>query len=354
MRFALCHEAHCPPGITHHQRYHEMVAEAVAAEEAGFDVYGVSEQHFLQDVATASAPEGIMNIVASKTSRIRLRFMSAVISVNHPIRIIERLNTLDVMSDGRAELGLARSNNPLTLGAFGVHPNETRARLNEGIEIIFRALTDKVFSSDGDVWKIPESLVVPAAVQEPHPPVYISATSAATHELAARIGIGCMSGNTVLGWDYLHDNVKKYRGGIDSAVPMGAFITNSIGTFAATVACAPTMEEAMEDGEAVAIAFMDNVMGFYIKLAEASPDYEYLGRIEDLRDHAHDLPFLMEFNPYFHIGTPEFLIERFKRLEAMGLNELILRIDGMGLERNLRTIEMLGEHVLPKFDRADA
>ena len=108
----------------------------------------------------------------------------------------------------------------------------------------------------------------------------------------------------------------------------------------------------MADGKAVALAFMDTVMGFYVKLAEASPDYEYLGRITDLKEHADDVPFLMEFNPYFHIGTPEFLVERFKRLEAMGLNELILRIDGMGHERNLATIEMLGEHVIPEFGRS--
>jgi alkanesulfonate monooxygenase SsuD/methylene tetrahydromethanopterin reductase-like flavin-dependent oxidoreductase (luciferase family) len=308
-----------------------MVIEAVAAEQAGFDVYGVSEQHFLPEVATSAAPEGIMNVVASKTEHIRLRFMSAVISVNHPIRIIERLNTLDAMSDGRAELGLARSNNPLTLAAFGVRADETRTRLNEGLPIIFRALTEKVFSADGDIWQIPESAVVPLPVQQPHPPVYISATSDETHALAARIGIGCMSGNTVLGWDYLD---------------------NSVGTFAATVACAPTMEEAMADGEAVALAFMDTVMGFYVRLADSSPGYEYLGQIADLKEHAEDIPFLMEFNPYFHIGTPEFLIERFKRLEAMGLNELILRIDGMGHERNMATIEMIGEHVIPHFQRS--
>ena len=349
MRFALCHEGHCPPGTTHRQRYHEMVREAAFAEEAGFDVYGLSEQHFLPDVATTPSPEGIMAVVAARTERIRLRFMSAVISINHPIRIVERLNTLDVMANGRAELGLARSNNPNTLSAFGVDPRVTRARLNEGLDVIFGALTGGVFSGDGDLWSIPPRPVVPEPVQRPHPPVYLSATSEETHALAARIGIGCMSGNTVLGWDYLAANVAAYRAGIAAAEPMGAFVTDSIGTFAATVACAPTMEEAMADGRDVAYAFMDTVMEFYVKLAEASPDYEYLGQIETLREHAHDLPFLMEHNPYFHIGTPDFITERFRRLEAMGLDELILRIDGMGHEANMRTIEAVGEHVIPAF-----
>lgn len=349
MRFALCHEGHVPAGTTHQQRYHEMVAEAVAADAAGFDVYGCSEQHFLPDVATIPAGEGIMNVVASKTERIRFRFMSAVISINHPVRIVERLATLDALSNGRAELGLARSNNPYTLSAFGVHPSETRARLNDGLAAIVAALSTGNFEYHGELWDIPAREVVPNFVQEPHPPIFLSATSNETHELGGSNGLGVMSGNTVLGWDYLENNVKTYKEHAAAAVPMAALHTNSIGTFVATANCAPTMKQAREEAEHVAFAFMDTVMDIYTKLAAASPDYEYLGRIQQLKDHVHDLDYLMEFNPYFHIGTPEFVIERFRRLEAMGLDEIILRIDGMGHEANLRAIEMFGEHVLPEF-----
>ena len=349
MRIGLCHEGHTPVGTTHHQRYHEMVREAVFAEEAGFDFYGLSEQHFLPDVATTSAPEGLLTVVASQTSRIRLRFMSAVISINHPIRITERLNTLDVMSNGRAELGLARSNNPSTLSAFNVSPTTTRARLQEGLSIIFSALNDGVFVGSGEIWDVPERPVVPAAVQQPHPPVFLSATSIDTHEFGAKHGLGIMSGSTVLGWDYLKGNVDTYKSGIVDAVPMGKVVNDSISTFVATCHCAPTMEQALEPAAPVARLFMDVVMGMYTKLAEQSPDYEYLGRIADLSDHMHDIPWLMEDNPYFHIGTPDYLIERFRRLESFGIDELILRIDGMGHDTNMKALEMIGEHVIPAF-----
>jgi hypothetical protein len=63
----------------------------------------------------------------------------------------------------------------------------------------------------------------------------------------------------------------------------------------------------------------------------------------------HDLDFLMDFNPYFHIGPPEFIIERFQRLQAMGLDELILRIDGMGHEVNMKAIAAFGQDVIPHF-----
>ena len=268
MRIGLCHEGHTPDGVTHHQRYHEMITEAVFAEEAGFDFYGLSEQHFLPDVATTSAPEGLLNVVASRTERMRFRFMSAVISVNHPIRIIERLNTLDVISDGRAELGLARSNNPNTLSAFGISPKTTRARLQEGLGIIFSAFNDGVFKGTGDVWDIPERPVVPAHVQQPHPPVFLSATSNDTHRFGADNGLGVMSGSTVLGWDYLQNNVDTYKSRIADAVPIGKAVNDSIATFVATCHCAPTMEQAMGPAEPVAKMFMDVVMGMYTKLAK--------------------------------------------------------------------------------------
>ena len=46
MRFALLQEAHFPQGVPLEQRYAEMVEEAILAEESGFDVYALSEQHF--------------------------------------------------------------------------------------------------------------------------------------------------------------------------------------------------------------------------------------------------------------------------------------------------------------------
>ena len=347
MKFGLCHEGHLADGDSHFDRYHQMIREAVTAEESGFDFYGTSEQHFLRDIATTSAPEGLLATAAAKPERLRFRFMSAVISINHPVRIVERLATLDVLSNGRAELGIARSNNPYTLSAFGVHPDETRGRLNDGLPAIMQALKTGSFEYAGEIWDIPDRDVVPALVQDPHPPVLLSATSNETHEFGGKNGLGVMSGSVVLGWDYLEGNVNTYKQNVSQATPMGSYVIDSIGTFLATVSCDTTMEGARERAEDVAYAFMDINMDIYTKLSAASPGYAYLGEIQKLREHQHDLDFLMDHNPYFHIGTPDFLIERFKRLEAMGLDELILRIDGMGHEANLRSIRMIGEHVIP-------
>ena len=58
MRFALLQEAHFPAGLSLERRYAEMVDEAILAEEAGFDVYALSEQHFAGRPTTIAEKNG--------------------------------------------------------------------------------------------------------------------------------------------------------------------------------------------------------------------------------------------------------------------------------------------------------
>ena len=137
----------------------------------------------------------------------------------------------------------------------------------------------------------------------------------------------------------------------------GSTVNHSLGFFATRVNCAETPEEAKAAIEQTAIAFVDINIGpggRYEQLAPASPDYAYLGNIREMQAHMDDLDYLMEKTPYILFGTPDFLIEKFKRLESLGYTELLLGIEGMSHEANLRAIEMLGKHVLPAFAREPA
>src|SRR5262245_51525279 len=107
MKFTLFTEGDTHRGYSVTQRYDEMIREAQYAEEMGFYGWGCSEQHFVGPACTTSAPEVLYGAVAFATSRIKLRTMSTVLlHFNHPLRIAERLATIDVISHGRLELGL--------------------------------------------------------------------------------------------------------------------------------------------------------------------------------------------------------------------------------------------------------
>jgi alkanesulfonate monooxygenase SsuD/methylene tetrahydromethanopterin reductase-like flavin-dependent oxidoreductase (luciferase family) len=283
----------------------------------------------------------------------RLRFASAVLlSFNHPIRIAERLAVLDLLSDGRAELGTARSNNPFTLSGFGVDPKTTRAQWQEAIEIIVQGLSTGTFEYSGEVWTIPERPLVPMPKQRPHPPISVSATSLETHRNAGRLGFSAMSGFGLVGWDYVQECVNTYKQGIAEAKPPAGVVNDCSSCFVALAHCAPTDAEAKEQAREAAFRFVDVVSGWFHGLSAASPDYEYFKRISEIEERRRDLDHLVERSPYLSIGTPEFLVERFRRLHEMGFDEIIMRVDGMGHDRHVQTIELIGKEVLPQLPRS--
>jgi alkanesulfonate monooxygenase SsuD/methylene tetrahydromethanopterin reductase-like flavin-dependent oxidoreductase (luciferase family) len=351
MRFALIQEGDFPKGIDVPRRYQEMVKEAVFAEKMGFDTYCLSEQHFLKETCTVSAPEVYLADIAARTTRLRLRTTSAVLlAFNHPIRVAERLTTLDVLSNGRAELGTARSNNLHTLEGFGINPAESRAQWNESLDIILKALTRDPFEHKGRFWSVPPRSLTPQAVQRPHPPIFVSATSSETHRNAGERGIGVMTGNSILGWEYAEQCINSYKEGSANVKPAeGSYVNNHIGFFVAVAHCSDQMERAYREATRVAGPFVDLVIWLYSRLGETSPDYAYLGQIKKIEERRDDLEYVVESAPYFMVGTPDYLLERLRRLQRMGVNEVLLRIDGMGHEINMQSIEAFGTRVIPRL-----
>jgi alkanesulfonate monooxygenase SsuD/methylene tetrahydromethanopterin reductase-like flavin-dependent oxidoreductase (luciferase family) len=347
MRVGLMQEGHCPAGVRPEQRLHEMILEAVVAEETGWDFYGNGEQHFMRYEASVCSPEISHAAMAARTERIRFRPMSVnFLPYNHPIRIAEQVATLDVLSGGRAELGGARSNNPYTLDGFGIDARDTRRYRDEAIQIVSKALALDEFEHHGDVYEIPVRSLTPQPIQKP-PPIYISATGIDSHRNAGLMGIGVMTGASILGWDHVQACFDAYKSSIEHAEPVNGVVNNSLSFSSIGVACAPTREQAKAHGGPVALRFVEVVVSIYETLSERSEDYAYLAQIDKIKARMRDLDYLMAAAPYITIGTPDDLIERATRMHSMGVDEIIWRLDGMGHEANLASIRLIGEEVLP-------
>jgi alkanesulfonate monooxygenase SsuD/methylene tetrahydromethanopterin reductase-like flavin-dependent oxidoreductase (luciferase family) len=351
MKLGLVQDGALTPGVSPERRMDELVEEAVLAEEMGFDFYGLAEVHF-SDVLTISAPEVILGVIAGRTDRIKLRTVSTpMLSFNHPIRVAERVATLDLASHGRMQLGTARSNQAHTIEAFGVPVEETRKQYTDSIEVVIKALSQDTFEHDGPVWKIPERSLFPKPVQTPHPPVFASATSTTTHEYAGEQGLGVMSGNSLPGgWEFVQECLELYRGAWTDAAERGRLTNSTFSSLALRAHCAETTERALEQASDAAFEMVDLVVRWFTKLAEQSDDYSYMGQIEEMEEHRRDLPFMVERAPYLSIGDPDFFVERIGRLEEMGVDEFILEIDGLGHEHHVSAIELIGREVIPRIN----
>ena len=147
-----------------------------------------------------SAPEIFLTAVAAKTSRIRIGHGGVCMpfGYNHPVRVAERAAMLDIISDGRLDLGAARGGTVQEMSLCGVDP-EITARAGRGGAALHRPLLarrdDRVglrAADDPAAARRPPHTVVPRPVQMPHPPLFLACTNPETVRLAARYGVGPM------------------------------------------------------------------------------------------------------------------------------------------------------------------
>jgi alkanesulfonate monooxygenase SsuD/methylene tetrahydromethanopterin reductase-like flavin-dependent oxidoreductase (luciferase family) len=120
-----------------------------------------------------------------------------------------------------------------------------------------------------------------------------------------------------------------------------------------TASCAADRAEARRVAHEVAMGYFKFILDLYIPLSK-KPGYTYLDTLEKLIEHQDDLDWLCEYTPSVMIGTPQDFIDRIKRLEAMGVDEVLLRIDGVGHENIKRSLELIGHEVIPAVDPSAA
>src|SRR3982074_1742532 len=88
------------------QRLKDLCEEIELADQLGLDVFGVGEHHRPDFVV--SAPAVVLAAAAGRTTNIRLTSAVSVISSDDPIRVFQQFSTLDLLSNGRAEIMAGR------------------------------------------------------------------------------------------------------------------------------------------------------------------------------------------------------------------------------------------------------
>jgi alkanesulfonate monooxygenase SsuD/methylene tetrahydromethanopterin reductase-like flavin-dependent oxidoreductase (luciferase family) len=113
-----------------HRAYKEVVEQAVLGEQAGFHSLWTVEHHFLEEFSHCSNPEILYGHIAAKTSKLRLGYGVRLMPkpYNHPVRTAESVAVLDLLSDGRVELGSGRSATRAELEGFGCCRSRCRTR----------------------------------------------------------------------------------------------------------------------------------------------------------------------------------------------------------------------------------
>src|SRR5215212_10287308 len=117
MELGLYTFADVGPEIDPARRLRNLLEEIELADQAGLDVFGVGEHHRPDFVV--SAPAVVLAAAARTTKRIRLTSAVSVISSDDPIRVFQDFATVDLISEGRAEIMAGRGSFIESFGLFG-------------------------------------------------------------------------------------------------------------------------------------------------------------------------------------------------------------------------------------------
>ncbi|WP_280490526.1 LLM class flavin-dependent oxidoreductase [Nocardia carnea] len=348
MRFIFMSEGETAPGHTYEHRYRELVEEVLLAEEVGFDAFGTSEQHVAIGTATTSAPEVIYPYLMALTSRIRFIHLVTLLPtrINHALRVAERLATEDILSNGRVELGVGRGNTTLALRAFEVSPAENKAQQIEGLEVIRRALHNDVFSYVGEHYKIPPRSLVPKGIQAPYPPIHMATGSPESVRTAAELGVGAIVGGFYLGFDFIENMLRIYDEALVGATHTYPLQAQKLVAVAGGMHCAETRDEAVRWArqltETVALS-----TDAYERLSKLSADYQYMGAVKHV-DFG-DERYMLQDSAGFIVGDPDDCVAQVQRYADLGADALVMRIDGLPHSELMKSIELFGKYVIPKF-----
>lgn len=195
------------PQIGPHATAENLARFARRAEELGYDSVWVLER-LLWPVNPKepypASPDGrlpeaykivldpieTLTYVAAHTERVELGTSVVVLAYHTPVELARRIATLDVLSGGRAVVGVGAGWSHDEFEAAGVPFAKRGARSDEFLEAMVRIWAEDPVSFDGNFYHIPESYIGPKPLQKPHPPIFVAGFVQYTFDRAARFRSG--------------------------------------------------------------------------------------------------------------------------------------------------------------------
>ena len=364
MKFGIFFELSAPRPLSRavEQRiYHDALEQARLADELGFDQVWAVEHHFLEGFSSCSAPEIFLTAVAMQTKRIRVGHGIAVCvpSFVNPIKLAERTAALDIVSNGRVDLGTGRSSTWTELGGFGADLDETKKTWDEYIRVIPKMWTEEHFSYNGRSFSMPMRSVRPKPVQDPHPPLWLAVTSPGTDLEAAERGLGYLSLSFSGALSHHEERSAMYRRIIKNCEPVGSFVNEQV-NFTNMLYCGEDNAEALATGQLFADTFGMAASQFLdVKESVPTNSYQRIGLLRGLRQDTYSSKQSKPTGPSpgETFGDPDAIIEKLRRWESIGADRVVFMLNCMDVipqQKVLDSLRLFAAEVMPKFDRTDS
>jgi probable LLM family oxidoreductase len=314
----------------------ELLDRMEYADRVGLDVFGIGE-HYRREFLD-SAPAAILSAAAARTGNIRLTSAVAVLSASDPVRTFQNFATLDLISNGRAEMVVGRGSFIESFPLFGLDLNDYDAIFAEKLDLLLQIRNNEVVTWAGQFRPaLDHQPIYPRPVQDPIPVWLGVGGTPGSFVRAGVLGLRLMV--AVIGGE-----THRFRSGIDlyrQAFERSGHPPNEMKVGLHSLGyVAETTEQAQE---------------------EYFPGYaEMFNRIGQERGWPPVTRegFAAQVGPTgaLLIGNPEEVAEKILRhSEALGgISRLTFQMDNAGLSHQqlLRSIKLIGTRVAPLVKRA--
>jgi alkanesulfonate monooxygenase SsuD/methylene tetrahydromethanopterin reductase-like flavin-dependent oxidoreductase (luciferase family) len=302
----------------------DFIETNVEAEALGYHSTFVTEHHFTK-LGQLSAPLTLLTYLAACTTRLRLGTAILVLPWHNPVLLAEQVATLDLLSQGRLDLGVGKGYRHNEFAGFAMPPAEAEPRFEEVLDVMMRALASNApFSHRGRFFRLDDVVVEPPPHQRPHPPVWLAATSDGSISACARRGFNLLL-DQFASPRQIEQRIALYRRELEAAghafEPMRVAVARNV--FVA------------QDGAETAEALK--------RQAAINGRLLSLSRGSESRPGSHILGY-DDSNAEALIGAAEEIVDRLAALEAAGVAYVLL--SGQGSRPNLRRF---ADRVMPKF-----
>ena len=153
---------------------------------------GIWTQEQVIGAAGSIAPLQTLTYAAACTERLRLGCAVFVLPLHNPLHLAKAISSLDCLSHGRVDVGVATGGRGRPFEAFGVDADRPVARFNEALALMKACWTEPEINFDGRLWKLHGASMEPKPVQTPYPPVWFGGSVPAGMRRAVRHGDGFM------------------------------------------------------------------------------------------------------------------------------------------------------------------
>ncbi|MGJ9458334.1 LLM class flavin-dependent oxidoreductase [Oceanobacillus sp. CF4.6] len=322
--------------ISMKQRMDEIIRAAKLAEDAGLDIFGVGEHHRL-DYAVSS-PAVVLSAIAGATKRIKLTSATSVLSTLDPVRLYEDFATLDLISDGRAEILAGRGAFIESFPLFGYSTDDYNELFSEHMDLLLKLNENEIVTWNGKFRSpLNDAEISPRPVQK-QLPIWIGVGG--TPESAARAGrLGVGMALAILGGDPM-----RFKSLVDIYRRAGLQAGHSpdklnVGVTGHTY-LAKTTEEAKDE--------------FYPYYANY---WNYVNRQRGMgtRMSREDFEQLASPETALFVGSPEQVVEKIlHQHELYGHTRFLAQIDigGIPFQKLEKNIELLATEVIPMLNKA--